>query len=97
MLGSMFLLRDSLRDLRYWWVLFLLIPVIVLWANAWTSYQRSGGRLTSSVVDPIIGGLLLATIIVIYLFDADWTTVGPVLAIIVGIGLLLRTWLTRPA
>ncbi|MDX1616237.1 MAG: hypothetical protein R3300_18130 [Candidatus Promineifilaceae bacterium] len=71
-----------------WWALFILIPALFNFGNAWRSYQRHG-RLTASGRGSLIGGLIIATVGVIFLFDLSWGNVWPVFIIIIGFGALL--------
>jgi hypothetical protein len=72
-----------------WWVLFFLIPVFVLSYQVRVDYQRNG-RLTRRSTGPLIGTLVLATMITTFLFDVDWDQLWPVFFIFGGIGALLR-------
>ena len=60
-----------------WWVLFLLTPVIVLSYQVWRDY-KGNGRLTSRSIGPLVGGLVLTSMLSTYLFDVDWGQLWPV-------------------
>jgi hypothetical protein len=89
-LGLFFLLGNifPFEFLNNWWALFIFIPAIANFRNAWQSYHDNG-RLTSKGRGSLIGGLLISTVAVILLFSLDWGVVWPVFIIIVGLGALL--------
>jgi len=74
-----------------WWALFILIPAVAAFANAWTFYQQDG-QLTPRVIGLITGGLVPLTIALIFLFDfgGAW----PFLLVVIGAGMLLRSLTT---
>jgi hypothetical protein len=71
-----------------WWALFILIPAIGSFADAWKAYTTSGRRLSAKVARPFAFGLLFVAITVIFLLQLDWGKVWPVLLIIVGLGMI---------
>jgi len=71
-----------------WWALFILIPAVAAFAEAWRHYQEAG-RLTRKATGSLIGGLLLLSIAVVFLFNLDWGLFWPLILIVIGIGALL--------
>ena len=71
-----------------WWALFLLIPVVVLSHQVWRDY-KGNGRLTSRGVGSLVGSLVLASMLVTFLFDLDWGQLWPLFLIFGGIATLL--------
>jgi hypothetical protein len=93
-LGIIFLLQNfGAPVLNNWWALFILIPAVGAFGNAWRDYQNAGGRLTPSARWSMIVGLILTMVTAVFLFNLDWGLIGPVLIILAGIGLLLNTLL----
>jgi len=74
--------------LNNWWALFILIPAFGSLAGAWRDY-RANGRLTRAGRGPLIGGLILLAVTLIFLFEVNWGSIWPIFLIIGGIGLLL--------
>lgn len=76
-------------SLRNWWAVFLLIPAAgSLWTAA-TIWRRNEWRFNAASRGPLIGGLVLVFLAVIFLFNLEWGRVWPGFLIIVGGGLLL--------
>jgi hypothetical protein len=93
-LGIIFLLQNlGAATLENWWALFILIPAVGAFGNAWRSYQAAGGHLTASARGSLIGGFALTMVAAIFLFNLSWGLLGPLLIILVGIGLLLNAFL----
>ena len=91
-IGLVFLVRNITGyELRNWWALFLLIPTVANWGQAWDRYQHNGGRFTRSVAGPLFGGLITAVIAAVFLIDLNlnWDYVWPIALIIIGLGMLL--------
>jgi hypothetical protein len=87
-LGVIFLLQNiSGFSLGNWWALFILIPAVGSLATAWRAYQAQG-RWGAAARNPLVGGLLLLAVAVIFLFGLDWGRIWPVFLIIAGVGAL---------
>ncbi len=88
-LGIVFLLQNlgGFR-LNNWWALFILIPIAASFATVWRHYQSSGGRLTAAARGPLMGGLTLLAVMLIFLLDLDWGKIWPVFLILAGVGAL---------
>ena len=95
-LGLVFLFQNlGTFELENWWALFILIPAVGAYGAAWRSYQDSGGSLTSAARGSLFTGFVLTMVAAIFLFNLNWTILGPVLIILVGVGLLVNTILPR--
>src|SRR5512146_1135342 len=77
-LGLIFLLQNmGYFVVNNWWALFILIPAIAAFGAAWRTYQDAGGRLTGAARGSLIGGLVLTMVAAVFLFNLNWTVVGP--------------------
>ena len=72
-----------------WWALFILIPAAGAFGNAWRTY-RSSQRSTAPARASLISGIVLTMVAAIFLFNLNWTVIGPVLLILAGLGLLIN-------
>jgi drug/metabolite transporter (DMT)-like permease len=72
-----------------WWAVFLLIPAAGSLWTAYTIWRRNEWRFNAASRGPLIGGLVLVFLAVIFLFELDFGRVWPGFLIIVGGGLLL--------
>lgn len=90
-LGVIFLLNNffDIQLINNWWALFILIPAVVNLNNAWTRY-REAGHWTEAAIGSLTGGLLIAAVAMIFLFELSWGMFWPVLLIILGLGILIR-------
>lgn len=93
LLGVIFLLQNTgLFRLDNWWALFILIPALGAFGNAWREY-RDAGRLDAKARGSVIGGLLLTLVAAIFLFGMDWSRTWPLFLIVGGVALLLNAML----
>ncbi len=81
--------------LQNWWALFILIPAFGSLARAWRQYVANGRRFGGDVARPLLLGLLLVFVTLVFLLGLDWAYVWPVVLILVGVGLLLGRWRRR--
>ena len=89
-LGAVFLLRNMTNfEFDNWWALFILIPAVAAFANAWRLYQRNDRRVTRQVLNTLMGGMAPLIIAVIFLFQLDWSKIWPVFLILAGVGMLV--------
>lgn len=86
-----FLLLQTLTSfsLENWWALIILIPAAGAFGNCWRIF-RSSNRLSAPARASLIGGILLTMVAAMFLFDLNWTVLGPVLVILAGLGLLIN-------
>ena len=94
-LGVLFLLQNMgmLTLMQNWWALFILIPAVGAFANAWRAFRKADGRLTRAARGSIVGGLVLTLVAAAFLFSLDWAILGPILIILAGIGVLVNVTL----
>jgi hypothetical protein len=93
-LGIVFLAQNlNLFSFDNWWAVFILIPAVGAFGAAWRNYQEAGGRLTAGTRASLFGGLILTMIAAAFLFNLEWTVLGPVFIILVGVGILVNTLL----
>jgi hypothetical protein len=96
-IGIIFLLQNMGYSLPgNWWAIFLLIPAAYSLIGAWKSYQGAGGEITMAAVGPLIGGLVLLALGLVFLFNLDfnWGVLLPGLLILLGL-LALARWYWR--
>ncbi len=91
MLGIIFLLGNvRWFYLNNWWALFILIPAVGSFADAWNVY-RQAGRLNRRARGALISGCVFLLITATFLFNWNWGVVLPVLLIIWGVSILLNS------
>lgn len=73
-----------------WWALFIMLPAIGSFSTAWGMYQAAGGRFTMRARSAMLVGLVLTAVTVMFLFNLNWTILGPALLILAGVGLLIN-------
>jgi hypothetical protein len=95
-LGIVFMLQNmGAVNLKNWWALFIMIPALGAFGDAWRSYQNSGKQMTSKARGSLFVGVLLTMVSAAFLFNLNWTYLGPILIILAGAGLLLNAFLSR--
>lgn len=88
-IGVVFLLSNWTEfRLDNWWALFILIPVVAAWGNAYRAYQAAGGW-SQEARNSIVGSLFPLFIAVIFLFNLDWGRIWPGFLILAGIAALV--------
>jgi cell wall-active antibiotic response 4TMS protein YvqF len=94
--GGIFLLQNAGLPLLVgnWWALFILIPALAAFGAAWNVYRQTG-RLTPQAIELATGGLVPLTIAAIFLFNLNFGYAWPVLLLVVGGGMLLRSGVTN--
>ena len=91
-IGVIFLFTNMTGfHLHNWWALFILIPAVSNFGNAWQSYQRHG-RLTRKARGSLTGGVILSLVASAFLFNLDWGLIWPLFLIIGGVSVLLGGW-----
>ena len=61
---------------NHWWALFILIPAIGSFGNAWNSYNAAGRRIDAATGRSLAFGVLFVAVTVLFLFDI-WERPGP--------------------
>jgi cell wall-active antibiotic response 4TMS protein YvqF len=94
--GGIFLLQNAGLPLLVgnWWALFILIPALAAFGAAWNVYRQTG-RLTPQAIELATGGLVPLTIAAIFLFNLNFGYAWPVLLLVIGGGMLLRSGVTN--
>ncbi len=82
-------------SLHNWWALFILIPAFGSLAGAWRQYEANGRRFGGDVARPLLIGLLLVFVTLVFLLELDWSYIWPIVLILVGVGLLAGRWRRR--
>ena len=80
--------------LENWWALFILVPGIVSFVNAYNAY-REDGRWSKRARGGLVGGSIISLVAIIFLFNLDWSTIWPAFLILIGANILLGGWLDR--
>jgi len=92
-LGVAFLMQNMgmfLIPFTNWWALFILIPAIGAFDRAFRAYRNADNQLTATVRGSLLVGLILTIISGLFLFNLNWTFFGPIVIILVGLGILLN-------
>jgi hypothetical protein len=88
---GIFIMLDNLAGftLENWWALFIMIPALGAFGNAWRAYQNDG-RLSRQARASLVSGVILTMVTAVFLLGLNWTILGPVLLILAGAGILLN-------
>lgn len=94
-LGGMFLLSTlhvlNLREMFgafQWWGIFILIPGLGAFLNAYLVFRKSDNRLNAAARGLLTAGLVASAVAVVALLGLDWNLLAPIILIGVG-GVLL--------
>jgi hypothetical protein len=88
--GIVFLQTMNIRMLDNWWALFILLPAIASFSDAWMHYRKAGNRFDKRARGSLFVGLVLTAVTTVFLFDWMWTITGPVLLAAAGLGLIIN-------
>jgi cobalamin biosynthesis protein CobD/CbiB len=80
----------NIYTLNNWWALFILIPALGAFLNAWRAYRASEGRLTRRARGSFIAGVGFTLVAVVFLLGLNWTLYGPILLVLAGVGLIVN-------
>lgn len=95
-IGAFLMLQNFTSfTLNNWWALFILIPALGAFGNAWRVYQANDGHLSAPVRSSFFGGVILTMISATFLLGLRWDILGPALLILAGIGLWVNAVLSR--
>jgi hypothetical protein len=97
LLGVAFLMQNMgtfLFPLKNWGALFILIPAFGAFDRAWRFYRNADGQFTSQARGALLVGLVLMIVTIMILFELNWTLYGPLLIILVGLGILVNAMLS---
>lgn len=96
LLGGIFLLQNTgmIESFDNWWALFILIPAVGSFVNAWRLYQQADNQWAPAATGALTGGLILTGIAAMFLFGLDLGKWWPLFLIAGGIATLLgaRQW-----
>ena len=95
-LGAAFLFRNTgIFTIPFvnWWALFILIPAIGSLDSAVRIYHHAGNQFTAAARGSLMVGLVLTFVTIMFLFDMSWTLFGPILIILVGLGIIVNSML----
>jgi hypothetical protein len=96
LVGLVFVLKNVTGvELHNWWALFILIPALGSLVTAYQMYVRNGRQFTAASQGPLVGGILLAAVAAIFLFDIAWEFAWPFLLILAGAAVLLGAFRRR--
>ena len=93
-LSVIFLLKQYGVDIplfQNWWAFFILLPAIGAFWTGYTAYQRAG-VWTNEARGAIAGGVLIALVAFVFLFQLDWGKIWPLFLIVPGVPLLFGMW-----
>lgn len=93
-LGVTFMLQSAGIMVGNWWTIFIYIPALVSFYNAFRTWRKEG-RFTAAASDSLTGGLLLTTVATILALGLDWSKAWPAILIAIGLGLILGNLLGR--
>jgi hypothetical protein len=90
-LVGVFIMLQNLTsfELENWWALFILIPALGAFGNAWRAYQKDE-RLSGPARAALVSGVILTMVTAVFLLGLNWIIIGPVLLILAGLGILLN-------
>lgn len=92
-LGALLLMQQTgALAIGRWWALLIMIPAIAAFVAAWDEFRAAGSVLNGAVIGLLVGGLLLATVAIVFFLDLDWAWFGPALLLLAGVGLLIRAF-----
>lgn len=98
LLGTLFFLNNTGTfdfPLKNWWALFILIPAIGSFDSALRMYRSAGNQFTAPAQGSLLVGLVLSLVTVIFLFGLKMSYFGPILIILVGVGILLTAMTSK--
>ncbi len=95
-LGGAFLMQNiGIFNIPFtnWWALFILIPAFGSLDRAYRAYKQAGNQFTAFVRSSLFAGLILTMVAGMFLFNLNWTFFGPIILILVGVGILATSML----
>jgi uncharacterized membrane protein YdbT with pleckstrin-like domain len=90
-LGGAFLMQNMGKfyfPFTNWWALFILIPAFGSLDRAYRAYRNAGNQFTTFVRNSAFVGLILTMVAGMFIFNLNWTYLGPIMIILVGMGIL---------
>lgn len=74
-----------------WWALLILLPAFSCFANAWRASRAAEGHFNRRARGNLLCGVGFLFITVMFLFNLEWTFIGPILVGLVGLALIVNT------
>jgi cell wall-active antibiotic response 4TMS protein YvqF len=96
-LGGIFLMQNTgMYKIPFtnWWALFILIPAFGSLDRAYRAYKTAGNQLTAFARNSMFVGLILTMVAGMFLFNLNWTFFGPIMIILVGVGILANSMIS---
>jgi peptidoglycan/LPS O-acetylase OafA/YrhL len=93
-LGGAFLMQNLGKfyfPFTNWWALFILLPALGSLDRAYRAYKNAGNQMTAFARNAGFVGVILLIVAGLFLFNLNWTYYGPMLLILVGVGVLLNS------
>jgi peptidoglycan/LPS O-acetylase OafA/YrhL len=97
LLGVAFLMQNMGTfsvPLKNWGALFILIPAFGSFDRAWRFYRNGDDQFRSQARGALLVGIILTVVTTMILFELNWTYYGPLLIILVGVGILVNAVLS---
>lgn len=76
-----------------WWALLLLLPAVAALVGAIRAYRASG--TTPDTIMALASGAIFTLLALALFFGVDWGIFWPLVLVLLGLGLLLRTYWPR--
>jgi len=98
LLGGVFLLQNlGVTGIYFnnWWALFILIPAFGAYERGLHNFREAGNQLTAGARNGFFTGFILLLVTIIFLFNLNWTYVGPIILVLAGLGILVNGMLSR--
>ncbi|MBI5034032.1 MAG: hypothetical protein HZB51_26215 [Chloroflexi bacterium] len=96
LLGAVFLLQNMGAVIfGNWWALFILLPAVGAFSAAWRSFSRGNGQVSGTTISSFIVGVVFTALTLALFFSFDLTWLGPTALILIGMALLVATFM-RP-
>jgi membrane-bound ClpP family serine protease len=91
LLGAFFLLQQIMPNNLNWWALFIMLPGIILLVEWFSQRNEQINKLVIGVGFMLVGLIFMFSRQINILRDISWSVIWPVLLIIGGVALLLRS------
>ena len=91
LLGLILLAQNmNILIVQNWWALFILLPALGSFTTAWRMIQSNEGHFTKYARAAIISGVMFTLAAGMFLFNLNWTLMGPLMLVLAGISLLVN-------
>jgi hypothetical protein len=77
-----------------WWAFFLLIPAVGSFVTAQRRYQADG-QIDGEIVGLMVSGAIFTALFAAFYFHFDWGYFGPIVLIVIGVGIIARQYWGR--